>query len=798
MREKRVLIPNLKFVQSDCIERLAVLYDSMLDQINISAQTRKILSVLERNFLAKRDFFSYLLNVTYREAMILPNSDAKTASQVMQIVDAIREEFFATEDAALATEICAGSGSSDCSSVYGRMGDAHELPGNINVLLPYVYNMISGHSVRAKRCVSNEIKRHGESLQSFHAMISSSSFTPLEIPNVELKILPEVKRMLSEINFFLEKFEDERSVMEVSKLFAKQSPFEICLDAGALNRIKSIETDVGHFPLFAAIRESIDALSYENRIIIQNCIRIYECQDVVEHDAIAAELGTTWECIRQKRNEIIKLFPEWFKRIKSISTVSDNPYRYIMTRVNEDVNIAEGTNFTLPFVNWVLSCVYDDVTLFGDAVKTLCGNNGKAHHFFIVPSSLCPLFDFEGFAEDMDAHMAAKRINEERIGLLDIISCHLKVRYCDEQMKEIENVCRSILYLYYPVDVDYGQIILPANARKNTNAIIEEILRDLGHPMSPDEIFDEFCYRYPERDIGNGNINGRICRNANIVRDELTGCFALAEWGDNVPQMGAISSFVQDYLNDQDKRIAELEDVGTYVRRFLPDATNENLLSIIVRDKSQKFALYESNGMKYVGYRAHKYDASFTLSGENKLERRSTMESLKSLEKYVSSHCCFPFPNEKDEESKRLCRFVNKMNSKYNKKLLNPSDLLLWEQFMAKYGVFKITRKSYDEVVTIGVDILMYLLALDFQDEVIKPENIIRQAMYYYIIKYPEDKKASVIRPRLKTSPIADEQTGAFLIKSIIDYYVHTPGSGDNWQGLEFFTKNVLDFFHYN
>ena len=154
---------------------------------------------------------------------------------------------------------------------------------------------------------------------------------------------------------------------------------------------------MGHFPLFAAVSAYLEGLEFEKKTIIENCIRVHDGQQVTDRNDIGNTLGITHERVRQKRNKILENLAEYCVGIRKAGFIQNNPYRYLMTHVNEDVNNAEGTDFSLNFVSFVLSSTFDSVKVVGNIHKALTNAFYDEYNVALVPAELLSYFDFDAF-----------------------------------------------------------------------------------------------------------------------------------------------------------------------------------------------------------------------------------------------------------------------------------------------------------------------------------------------------------------------------------------------------------------
>ena len=462
---------------------------------------------------------------------------------------------------------------------------------------------------------------------------------------------------------------------------------------------------MGHFPLFAAVSAYLEGIEFEKKTIIENCIRVHDGQQVADRNDIGNTLGITHERVRQKRNKILENLAEYCADIRKAGFIQNNPYRYLMTHVNEDVNNAEGTDFSLNFVSFVLSSTFDSVKVVGNIHKALTNAFYDEYNVALVPAELSSYFDFDAFEKFISLKMEDKRIDEEKVDLRACMSQFYKVQHYEDYQNEVETACRSILYISFPVEVDMAKIIFQANMRKSNYLIVEDILRASGQPMTLDEIYEEFLYQYPERSVEYGAFRGTIGHNENIIPVGRTSTYALKEWNITINRGGTIRTFVDEYLDSLETPIAEVEELCDYVRQFRPNTESNSITSNLAQEKNQKYAFYKKDGVRYIGYREYEYKECYVLLDLTRGAKRTTDESMALLKEFIETHYHYPIHNFADEEEKRLYRFVDNMRSIYNRGMMNEDVASQWVAFEEEYSPYRLKRKDAEAIETIRINL---------------------------------------------------------------------------------------------
>lgn len=538
---------TISIQDQETLDYLWRIYTKALPSLKI--RSIHVLKAWQDTFPLQKDFLEHFLSADYFTIWKLKNCGRLTADEIRDL----QKKLLDAADCPFEIESAADPKPIQPESLFTP-------PANIDEILPLFKSTMTVLSTRSANRVECLLKECDDSLAKFYERICDPACIN-SIPTIGKKSRPELIAFFDQTKEFLRQFPDEESVSAQVKHHLIAAPSALGLPDDAMDSLHEMESSLGHFPLFAAIQLYIENRPDEERSIIECCLDIYEGQDIPERTEVAAALNLSPERVRQKRNKLIERLPAYFKTYANLGFVTNNPYRWQMTHVEEDINASEGTNFNLNFVCWVLGSVFDELTLIGDSVKSIGGYFELDPFLCIVPTALVSIFDFDAFMQDLDDRMKEKRINEQKVSLRSIISSHLTVQYCDNELPEIDTTCRTILYLHYPVEVDQGYVIFPANAYKKNTIIVEEILRAAGHPLTLAEITEEYIYLYPERDSTESSLRGAINTNENIVPVSRSSTYALAEWNLTTNRGGTIRQFVEEYLNQLEFPLATASDV---------------------------------------------------------------------------------------------------------------------------------------------------------------------------------------------------------------------------------------------
>lgn len=638
----------------------------------VKVRTYNVLEAWRAEFSTDKEFLEHFLSATSDEIHKRRNCGRLTLDELQTLRNILRGKAQCNlEDSDL-------SGEENQPEV-----EEFHLPSNIDKILPLFRTTYANLSTRSANRVEWLLEECGNSLSKFYERISDPKCIKT-IPTVGKKSRPELVAFFVKAKDFLRQFPDEEAVSAKVKHHLVASPEALGLPNGAIESLQEMEDSLGHFPLFAAIQLYFDNRPEDEKALIEECLDIYEGQDIPERAEIAANLNLSPERVRQKRNKLIERLPSYFKTYSSLGFITENPYRWQMTHIQENVNSSERTNFNPNFVTWVLGSVFDDLAIIGDPVKSIGGYFDMDPFLCIVPAKLIPLFDFDGFIKDIDDRLQEKRINEEKASLRSIIASHLKVQYCEEELPEIDATCRTILYLHYPVEVDQGNILFPANAYKTNQVIVEEILREAGRPMTLAEMMDEYMYQYPERDANESRLRGAIGGNKNIVPVGRSSTYALAEWNHETFRGGTIRQFVQECIDQSPKKIARTADVAEYVMRFRPGTNEYNILTNLSLDAENTYRFFYKDGQMYIGYSSMEYpDEYFPHTGSAKAASANSIR-FPELVEFIEKNGRFPVSGR--EEEHLLYGFWMRRMRFYNLGELDDHSKKFVESILEKYG----------------------------------------------------------------------------------------------------------------
>ena len=571
---------------------------------------------------------------------------------------------------------------------------APSLPWYIEKLHPLLLQKFGCLSVRSRHALEAMYRECNQSVKEFYEIISDPDFSIISLHNIGKGSVSEISGVLSEIKSLVEEYSQADSGGALDAMLYDKRLSEIVSSAESRQRIISFEKAEGYFPFFLAMKEIIDNnFSDREHAIIEGMLRYREGQVLYDKDEIMARLSITRERARQIRVNIIKKLEASFMALHRFYPEERCHYVCLMHRVNEEINAKEDTSFSLDFVHWMIGSIFDEYEYEGNPEWTITtAFVNKAGFVALVPSNLVEYFDFKGFINDLNDLLKEKRQDDTGISLRNLIVPHIRVKYYDEIFPDIEKACRSIIYLHYSLDIDYGIITFKANSYKPLPDIIYDLILKNHAPMTVQDLIEAIEYNYPERDFNPDIIGANALRHAGIVPMGRTGKYTLKEWCVGSIRGGTIREFVCEYLDSLETPIASATDVGEYVRRFRPESTDTSISSNLIQERSRKFAIFLRDDVRYFGYSDREYDPCFKLISGDRARKRSTDVSMRLLEDFIVENGRYPCYCS-DEEETRLCRFVGVRRSYYSKGTMTELEAEQWRAFEEKYGKYDIPNK---------------------------------------------------------------------------------------------------------
>lgn len=704
-RDKGLLYLSLSLPAKQQFNEMASELDCLVSKLSVRAFHS--FEQLKKDKYYTPNFFRRLMSLSDKDILRLYGCGTKTLEELTQVLQGMHEKF----------DLSFIDGFIDCDDgarsnlivepLQQPQNPSSHIPKEkhqaIDDTAPIVIAKVNTYPARVKNVFLQLYEDHHKSLMELLDCVSNPTFKVETLKNLGRGSFADFKECLE----FFKQHIEMVAAMESDQL--EWTVREISLRNLGVNEdsmpfIKDYYESNGRFPLFAILKSVLESLPSDSPEIISKVIPIYRDQEISSREELESYFNCTYERIRQKRNKLIEDFPVIFASLSALPGMDECPYRYQMNNIDVEVNALEETNFNLNFVNFALGSIYEDVSLAGEVFETL--TNKKEHFIVAVPSELTKYFDFQAYIQNIRELTAKQRKDEEKIELKDLIEKHVKVSYYEDCATEIEKSCRSIIYLFFNLEIEYGKIYFPANAYKPAPEILEDIIRKAGHPLTIDELIDAYADLYPERDSDPIKVRANALRNKNIRPISRDGIYTLAEWQTGTKRGGTIRSYVDEFLDALPEPIASVEDVCEYIRQYRPNLSEESLQANLMQHSERRYNIYFKEEQRFIGLSDYEFSEEYIPYSPETSHRRTLKESIQLYDKFVSEHGFTPRYSGEGvtEEEKRLARFINVQNSKMNKGLLSEEEILMVEEMKERYAHLNSSRtdtfwlKWFDQV----------------------------------------------------------------------------------------------------
>lgn len=546
-------------------------------------------------------------------------------------------------------------------------------------------------SARSYHAVSNLYTQCGESVSKFIEVVSRSDFRITSLPAIGRKTANEISFWISSIRGFLLSgssqigdFEKEARTMRYSQRGMK----------GDVSVIESISSSLGYFALFAAIDQYLKQLPEREQTIIKNQLKIYTNQVLLNRKESAKLLGITPERMRQIR---IAQFKKLSQYVHWLAKFKKDFSHHVYNREDiQSVNPSENTSFNDNFILWVISVVWhDEYKLFGDVDVAFANPYGYELNLALIPSSLTKIFDFKAFIQYFEELKDNKRTDDLSVPIRDIVLQFFKDRIYYESIEEIEIECRNLISKVVGFEIINDCVIIEKNAIRNNTEWVEIIIRETGHPLTIEEIFEELEKRQPGKSKSAIALSGAVRNNPNIVPIGRSSTYGLKEWTKGEHRGGTIREFATEYLLSLSMPIAPLEDIGKYVRQFRPSSSDKSIHANLLLEANGVFSLfYDSEDNRCIGLTNYDYGDSYRRYDPEHDSKRDFKTSCTLLERFVAEKGRLPFHDKGNEEEMRLCRFWSNQMTKHQKGQLKGEEAEIISSMIERLSKYKVNKND--------------------------------------------------------------------------------------------------------
>lgn len=483
-------------------------------------------------------------------------------------------------------------------------------------------------------------------------------------------------KTLSELSEFSEKiialFEQHSNIVGLEEWERRKKMFDLGkagIEKAYAETIYSLWESLGYLPVFSLISSWIMGLSEREKYICDHGMNIWATNEITGLDELAKDLGVTAERARQLR---VKVLTELKSFISSISIDKECPYDCLSDNIENTIREKERVSFNANFIRFVAGTVYPYLSVAGNVDNAILVKlkGGDSNPFITaVPSHLCSGYDFNEFLQ--------------KIGTLNNESRTERILYPLPEDEETRTVVSRLAYLRFGWISEKSALVIPPNADKNLPDIMEDIIRESGHPMTIDEIMNTFSRRYPGKIVEKSRIRGNMQLNPRITPIGRSGIYSLSEWTQGSMRGGTIRLFVKECLDASESHIVPVAKVLDYVRQYRPTVTQTNLTTNIMLESSKAFVMLWKGEEQFITYSSAEIPEGFKRITRSFTGRRSFEESVNLLFDFIEKNKRAPKTGRSDEEA-RLARFITNQRSLYRRGLLDGNAVSILETIESK------------------------------------------------------------------------------------------------------------------
>lgn len=547
-------------------------------------------------------------------------------------------------------------------------------------------------SVRSFHAVDALFESCGRSVSAFMNKISERGFKISDLPAVGRKSSVEIEQWLDSFRELISLGEEGKDEAEKSTRISSYVAKGV---RGNYEAIDNKFNELGYFPYFFAIQSYIDSLDSRDKAIIERQIEIYNDKAVEHRKETAKALHITPERTRQLRNSIAQELYGYVATLKSIKETYPN-FIYDKGKTQQ-INTSEGTTFNDNFVCYVLATIWPErYTLVGDEEVAFMNPYGYEKDLALVSAEYSEIFDFVNFIEYFERLSQEKRVEDSIVSVSETVHRFFKGRVFFEYIEDIVKECKEILVKLFLFDVIGDEVYISKNASRNNPEWAELIIREAGHPMTIEEVYEELEKRNPGKSKSVEAFAGAIRNNPNLVPYGRSSTYGLKEWTEGSSRGGTIREFVTEYLLSLPYPIATLEDIGKYVRQYRPSSSDKSIHANLLLEVNDAFSVYYKDGVRHIGLTNFEYPDEYRKFDKITDSKRSFEMSCTLFEAFVAEHGRLPFSSNVDEDEMRLARFWNVQQSLLKKGVLNEEESAIIRNMLNKYEGLKVNKKDYD------------------------------------------------------------------------------------------------------
>lgn len=685
---------------------LFVRLDSSIAEILNSLSSRPQRALLRQYAACNRNVEEYysLLKTKLSSSFLFDGigkaSMPEARNAIVKIVNLVEREL---EKDSSTNELCSQNDTvksvSLADSIDSLSFDQHlqiSLPKEIEYLAPYFIASVDSFPTRTKSIIMNLFEQCDSSIAFLYQEILSPSFSITQLPGCGQKSAQVIASFLSSFVSEVEDLVSNHDISDYKTIAIGKMIFAMIHSESASQDIALFAESYGYFPFFKTINSLIDTFSDEVQFIFQASTHIYHGAEIRSLRSLYPERG-------RRDMELIVLRNEHFRRIRSClgllqRAISEQCHYQVMSpSLAIEINEKEGTNFSMPFINWAISVLFSDYILVGDTEKALTSYFKKPSALSLFPSHLRRFINLDKFISFVDHTATIERMDDVTLSIKEIIHRFLHDKRGDitnDVEAEITSWCTYLLVNHFHLEVKGDDVIFRHNRVKSLSVIAYEILKDNGHSMTAEQLVKAVQAAYPDRQFQPKSIIQAVRLHNEVATIGRSSTYTLKEWQTGEDRGGTIRLFVSEYLSSLPVPIASLTDVETYVKQFRPETNERSIQYNLQQDTANTFRIYVYKGKRYVGYSYRSYTPRFVPLEKTITSHRPNKESQELLVQFINKHSRFPSGfKSASEEERRLARFYYVQKSNYKNGKMTDKEKEDWDLFEERYRMYHIRPK---------------------------------------------------------------------------------------------------------
>lgn len=505
-------------------------------------------------------------------------------------------------------------------------------------------------------------------------ILSNKEFDFFELKNIGAKCSDEIQNCLAQIKFMLKVVYDSKDPKHLLRLKNKF----LIQDLYSVDKIPADVLDSES--IFSIIQFLIEEnlLLGERYTPFLKTLNIYN-NNKVELTELVKKFAITKERVRQSR---LKCSSELGQAFRKLSNLEDNllrkfnidnslPFIDINDKTLDLINKTSRTQFSLNFINVILSSYYSNLTLIGnlkDVLITKSSNNRNRHNWknvYIGNKYFIELFNFQKFTNDV-----SKRLDKT---IDDSYSFHFKSYLTNfllvddmNMLNEIIPLCESIINKEFEMSLDINDnLTFQRTTKIRSYEYSYEALLEIGEPAKVKVITEKINSLHQAINITETKVRASLKRKHGFVPIGRKSVFGLKKWELELANFrgGTIRDITKEYLR-KNKTPQHISKIAKYVQQFRPKTYERSVHDNLKADDSKDFIFFKN---AHVGLNEIEYDENSLRS--MKITRSSKSKyTIKELKDFIMTNQ--RVPNARVASEAGLYRFYYR-----NKKRISTGDI---------------------------------------------------------------------------------------------------------------------------